>query len=225
MINGIIDGAIYQEKVTPIRDEDKMSAAAREQYALQREQMAKSAAQSGLFWDTQSNSWKYDIEKDPTYQRQVSILEKRQESKTEQGEKSEQEKKSGTTHNGLLEAPLRITFNSPVPEMNKDKTWKDIKKGADFEDDFTSDIIDSEDVGSGKHYSYHQLPSFVKRKIPNTLDKDKHFYMIDKDKDTGGWGFLTPNHYTVTIIPTKTATSDVKTEESGGINVDKSLGL
>lgn len=79
VIRGIVDNAIYNEEHRPVRDEGVMSASAREQYALQREQMTKSAAQNGLTWDANSRSWKYDMEKDPAYQRQKAIAEKKAE--------------------------------------------------------------------------------------------------------------------------------------------------
>lgn len=83
VLNGIIDGAITQESVKLVRDEGKMSADAREQYALQREQMTKSAAQQGLRWDPATKSWKYDIDIDPNYQRQEAILKKKAELKVD----------------------------------------------------------------------------------------------------------------------------------------------
>jgi hypothetical protein len=118
-------------------------------------------------------------------------------------------KKPTTTHDGLLEKPLRISFNSSMPERTEDGTWQDVDAGASFEEDYTSDIIEPENVGSGKHYTYSQLPSFVKRKIPANLDHNKHLYMINEDNDTGGLGLLTPNSYTVTIVPVKTTISNV----------------
>lgn len=75
VLNGIYTGIVYEESNKPIRDEGKMSAATKEQYALQREQMTKSAAQSGLTWDDQTKSWKYSIDKDPSVQRAIKLQE------------------------------------------------------------------------------------------------------------------------------------------------------
>lgn len=206
VLNGIIDGAVYAESIKPVRDEGKMSAAAREQYALQREQMAKSAAQSGLTWNDQTKSWVYDINKDPAYQRQNALAEKKAGLEKVEGNSST--KKPTTTRDGLLEKPLRISFNSSMPERTEDGKWQDVDAGASFEDDYTSDIIEPEDIGNGKHYTFEQLPSFVKRKIPANLDHNKHLYIINEDNDIGGLGLLTPNSYTVTIVPVKTTISN-----------------
>ena len=206
VLNGIIDGAVYAESIKPVRDEGVMSADAREQYALQREQMAKSAAQSGLTWDDQTKSWVYDINKDPAYQRQNALAEKKAGLEKVEGNSST--KKSTTTRDGLLEKPLRISFNSSMPERTEDGKWQDVDAGASFEDDYTSDIIEPENIGNGKHYTFEQLPSFVKRKIPANLDHNKHLYIINEDNDTGGLGLLTPNSYTVTIVPVKTTISN-----------------
>lgn len=210
VIRGIIDGAVYTESHNPQRDLGVPTASEEQGFALQREQMAKSAAQNGLFWNEKTNSWDYKIEKDPMYQRQNALAEKKAELKEAEGtDGTGGTKKPATTRDGLLEKPLRISFNSSMPARTEDgKKWVDVKAGADFEDDYTSDIIEPENVGSGKHYTYKQLPSFVKRKIPANLDYNKHLYIINEDNDTGGWGLLTPNRYTVTIVPVKTTISN-----------------
>lgn len=210
VINGMIDGAVYTESHNPQRDLGVLTESEKQEFALQREQMAKSAAQNGLFWNEKTNSWDYKIEKDPTYQRQNALAEKKAELEEAEGtDGTGGTKKSATTRDGLLEKPLRISFNSSMPARTEDgKKWVDVKAGADFEDDYTSDIIEPENVGSGKHYTYKQLPSFVKRKIPANLDYNKHLYIINEDNDIGGWGLLTPNRYTVTIVPVKTTISN-----------------
>lgn len=210
VIRGIIDGAVYTESHNPQRDLGVLTASEERNFDLQREQMAKSAAQSGLFWNEKTNSWDYKIEKDPMYQRQIALAKKKAELKEAGGtDGTGGTKKPATTRDGLLEKPLRISFNSSLPARTEDgKKWVDVKAGADFEKDYTSDIIEPGNVGSGKHYTFKQLPSFVKRKIPANLDRNKHLYIINEDNDTGGLGFLTPNKYTVTIVPVKTTVSN-----------------
>lgn len=91
VLNGIIDGAVYAESVKPVRDEGVMSASAREQYALQREQMQKNAAMAGLTWNTKTNSWDYDSRKDPKVAQAASIAEARAKNNSASG-------KSGTAY-------------------------------------------------------------------------------------------------------------------------------
>lgn len=73
ILNGIYNGIVYQESVKPVRDEGRMSAAAAEQYALQREQIAKSAAMQGLTWDENAKKWKFNLEDNVDYQKRRAL--------------------------------------------------------------------------------------------------------------------------------------------------------
>ena len=75
VLNGIIDGAVYAESIKPVRDEGVMSAAAKEQYALQREQMQKNAAMNGLTWNSDTKAWDYNPDKDPALKKATTIAE------------------------------------------------------------------------------------------------------------------------------------------------------
>ena len=83
VLNGIIDGAVYQENVKPVEDRGRISAGQAAQIALQREQMAKNAAMNGLTWNKQTKSWDYDINKDPSAQRRAEIERIKAQSKSE----------------------------------------------------------------------------------------------------------------------------------------------
>ena len=72
VIRGLIDGAIYQEKVNPVRDPGVMSAAERAADAraqahlqLQQDQFSLSTASSG--WEKVDGQWRYNIYKDPKH--------------------------------------------------------------------------------------------------------------------------------------------------------------
>ena len=204
IINGIIDGAISQESAKPIRDEGRMSAAQAASNALGWANHNESVRQHNLQMKMNGydpETGEYDPTKDQSVRKAAAIAAAKGS-----GSGGNNGTKDKTTRDGLLEKPVRITFNSSMPER-KDGKWADIKIGAAFEEDYTSENIELENVGEGKHYTYEQLPSFVKRKIPKSIDRNKHIYWINEDADTGGAGFLTPNHYTVTIVPMKTTIS------------------
>ncbi len=74
VINGMIDGAVYSEQHNPQRNLGVMTAAeqasdarAREGQAIQRESMNRQAAAQGLTWNASTNSFDYDIRKDPRH--------------------------------------------------------------------------------------------------------------------------------------------------------------
>ncbi len=66
IIRGMIDGMLYSEEHSQQRDYDMLTASEQKSLDLQRENMNRQAAASGLFWDENSKSYKYDITKDPS---------------------------------------------------------------------------------------------------------------------------------------------------------------
>ena len=77
VINGIIDGAIYKEESKPVEDRGKISAGQAASLALQKESMNRQAAAQGLVWN--GSSYVYDVNKDPSVQRQIEVAKKKQE--------------------------------------------------------------------------------------------------------------------------------------------------
>ena len=84
VINGMIDGAVYSEVHNPTRDLGVMTAAesaadarARESLNIQRESMNRQAAAQGLTWN--GKEFVYDVNKDPSLQKQIAILQKKKE--------------------------------------------------------------------------------------------------------------------------------------------------
>lgn len=63
--NGLYNGIVYKEDVKPVRDENKLSAAERTRFALQREQMNRNDAEKGLIYNPKTNTYTYDINRDP----------------------------------------------------------------------------------------------------------------------------------------------------------------
>ena len=70
VIRGLIDGAVYTESHNPQRDLGKLTKSEETSFDMQRQNMKRQAAASGLFWDEKSGSYKYDKDKDPVRQRQ-----------------------------------------------------------------------------------------------------------------------------------------------------------
>lgn len=78
IINGIADGAIYQRQSNMQRNLGQMTASelaadarARESQIIQRESMNRQAAAQGLTWNPSTNSFDYDIRKDPKYSKDL----------------------------------------------------------------------------------------------------------------------------------------------------------
>lgn len=74
VIRGLIDGAVYSEQHNPQRNLNVMTAAekasderSREGMAIQRESMNRQAAAQGLTWNSSTNSFDYDIRRDPRH--------------------------------------------------------------------------------------------------------------------------------------------------------------
>lgn len=72
VINGIIDGAVYQESHKPVRDEGVLSAAQKKSFALEQDRLNLSAASSGMVSDGKGN-WNYDSTKDPAIAKVVAV--------------------------------------------------------------------------------------------------------------------------------------------------------
>lgn len=168
VLNGIIDGAVYQESVKPVRDEGKMSASAAAQYALQREQMVKNAAMNGLTWDDQTKSWKYSIDKDPSAQKAIKLQELKGEQRAQNGGGSSGGK-SSTNRYTQLPKGVRIEWDDD-PEA----------EGATY----TSTELDSSPSAESKHagmaVTYDQLPQYAKDRVDAILgpegNVDLHMY-------------------------------------------------
>ena len=77
VINGMIDGAVYTESHNPTRDLGKLTQSEQTSFALQREGMNRQAAAQGLTWN--GKEYVYDVNKDPSVQKQIAVLEKRKE--------------------------------------------------------------------------------------------------------------------------------------------------
>lgn len=72
VINGIIDGAVYQEQHTPQRDLGKIDAATSEQLALSKKQLRMQAAASGMT-ENRDGSFTYNVDNDPSYLKAVEV--------------------------------------------------------------------------------------------------------------------------------------------------------
>ena len=72
VINGMIDGAIYQEQHSPQRDLGKLDAATSAQIALSNKQLRMQAAASGMA-ENKDGSFTYNAKNDPSYLRAVEV--------------------------------------------------------------------------------------------------------------------------------------------------------
>lgn len=69
--NGLYNGIVYKEDVKPVRDENKLSAAEKTRFALQREQMNREDAANGRVYNPRTNTYTYDINRDPEVSKMI----------------------------------------------------------------------------------------------------------------------------------------------------------
>lgn len=191
VINGMIDGAVYQENHSPQRDLGVLDAATNEQLKL-------SAASQGM--EKVNGRWQYNPIIDPQYQKAMVIAQLKQDAKGS--------KKSGNNtgssgsgnasqYQSLLEKGIRIKWNGD-----------EILKGIiDDPDDISIHNIDDTDYKServGKPVSYKELPDYIQTKIDNIIgsnvDEDNYVFYYKPYKSGG---LFNDTEAEVEIIPKK----------------------
>lgn len=180
VINGMIDGAVYQENHSPQRDLRVLDAATSEQLKL-------SAASQGI--EKVNGRWQYNPEIDPQYQKAVAVAKMKQDSK---------DTGSSDNSNGYdtkNKKSIQLTWHGNNPE----------DRNGEADDDVT--IKELEDGASlpGNPVKFDELPSFVKDKVQRAIggsntDFYRYYYKPFKQ---GAWGGIWDDTETeVAIIPT-----------------------
>lgn len=173
VINGMIDGAVYTESHNPTRDLGKLTRSEQASLDMQREQMNKSAAMNGLTWDNNTKSWVYDIEKDPSAQRQIAVQKWKNENKVKDSSsssgggssKSSSGKYPQNENTTVLEWDTSDrSDDATISVISKDSEAKDIKgvvaKRYDDLDERQKEEVDKAigDRGNYDEYEYYETP-------------------------------------------------------------------
>lgn len=185
VIRGLIDGAVYSEQHNPTRDLGKLTQSEQTSFNLQREGMNRQAAAQGLTWN--GKEYVYDVNKDPSVQKQIAVLEKRKElgigngnnttSTSSTGNSAKFPKanpqdlqkiliNNGTTSNGTILSgegedteikKVDMTASARYAPFYGDAWNNDVKNGFDVLDWETSAFDEKED--DAKPYKFSQLKS------------------------------------------------------------------
>lgn len=191
VINGMIDGAVYQENHSPQRDLGVMDAATSEQLKL-------SAASQGM--EKVNGRWQYNPIIDPQYQKAMVIAQLKQDakgSKKSGNNTGSSGSENASQYQSLLEKGIRIKWNGD-----------EILKGIiDDPDDISIHNIDDTDYKServGKPVSYEELPDYIQTKIDNIIgsnvDEDNYVFYYKPYKSGG---LFNDTEAEVEIIPKK----------------------
>ena len=184
VINGMIDGAVYQENHSPQRDLGVLDAATSEQLKL-------SAASQGMM--KIGNDYIYDPKIDPQYQKAVAVAQ------LKRGAKGSGSSGGGTAsqYQSLLNKGVRIKWNGD-----------EILDGIiDNPDDISIYNIDDTDYKServGKPVTYDELPEYIQTKVDNIIgsnaDEDNYIFYYKPYKSGG---ILNDTEAEIEIIPKK----------------------
>lgn len=211
VINGIIDGAVYSEKVNPVRDPGVMSAAERDSsargWASHNESVRQHNAQiamAGYTYNKDTKTWDYDPEKDVTLKKAKAVAGAKTNGRTSGG---------GTMKDTQTGGRVRFSWNGNNPGDTN----------GDADDDYTVEAVASDESSHpGTLYSYDRLPTYVKKAIaPLVGDGKQHLY--DYYFKPYEYGLFNDSEASVELVPRKIITqnrgsSNAGSSEDDGLN-------
>lgn len=197
VINGMIDGAIYQENHNPQRDLDVLTSAEnaqidmqRKQFNLSKSQLDAKAASMGYKVDDEGN-----LKIDPD--RMKALKDLKAASKGKSGSNDDNLDDGYTTKN---KKTLKLTWHGNNPN--------DVNGEAD--DDYTVEELEDEKELSGRPVSFNELPSFVQERVKKAIGggKTKLYRYYYQPFERGSWKFgkdssvWNDTEAEITIVPT-----------------------
>ena len=192
VINGMIDGAVYQENHNPQRDLGVLTQAEKSQLAMQQKQFNLSKSQL----DAKAASMGYRVDDNGNLQidpeRMKALQELKKSGKGKSGSNNDTLDDGYTTQN---KKAIKLTWNGNNP--------KDTNGEAD--DDYTATELKDGDSYSGKPVKYDELPFFVKEKVKRAIGSGKtslyRYYYTPFKAGGGPWNILNDTETEVTIVP------------------------
>lgn len=192
VINGMIDGAVYQENHSPQRDLGVMTPMEQNQIDMQQKQFNLSKFQL----DARAASMGYRIDDNGNLQIDPDRMKALKELKKSGKGTGSSGSGNASQYQSLLEKGIRIKWNG-------DEILKGI---TDDPDDISIHNIDDTDYKServGKPVSYEELPDYIQTKIDNIIgsnvDEDNYVFYYKPYKS----GFFNDTEAEVEIIPKK----------------------
>lgn len=195
VLNGIIDGAVYQESVKPVRDEGVMSAAQRASNALGWANHNESVRQHDMqiamagYKKDENGNWTYDPTRDVTLKKAQAVAAAK---RTKGGSGSSTMKDTQTG------GRVKFTWNGNNPADTN----------GDADDDYNVEAVASDDSNHpGVLYSYDRLPTYVKKAIaPLVGDGKQHLYDYYFQPYSGG--LFNDTEASVELVPRKIITQN-----------------
>lgn len=188
IINGIIDGAIYQEQHNPTRDANVLDAATRSQLDMQQKQFNLStiqldaqAAKAGYRVNDQGK-----LEIDPKRMQALKDLK-------QNGKNSSSSSSSSSEYGTQSSKAIKLSWHGDND--------KDLNGEAD--DDVTTSMLSDTDDLPGRPYDYDDLPTYVKDKVDKIIGNssvDYYTYYFQPFEK----GFFNDTEAEIAIIPNKT---------------------
>lgn len=206
VLNGIIDGSVYQEKVNPVRDPGVMSASERDSsargWAGHNESVRMHNLQLKMAGYDENGV--YHPENDQTLKKAEAVAKAKGSGSKGSG--------SSTMKDTQTNGRVRFTWNGNNPNDTN----------GDADDDYNVEAVANDDTKHpGVLYSYDRLPTYVKKAIaPLIGDGKQHLYNYYFKPYEGG--LFNDNEASVELVPRKVITqngnqgsSDSVSDESG----------
>lgn len=182
VINGIIDGAVFQQNDKPYRDEGRLSAGQAAELGFKKEARDFERQVSGWSYD-KDKGWEYDENNDIEFQRSAALTAlKKNNSSSSSGSNSGSG--SSTTRTPMRGA-TRISWSG---KYNDDTRIDD----PNYSRPSSRSLTDDEVQGKNNHYSggayeFEELPGYVREEVRKSIGKDgdvdNYVYYFD---DGGG---------------------------------------
>lgn len=182
VINGIIDGSVFQENDKPYRDEGRLSAGQAAELGFKEEARNFERQATGWIYDKEKG-WKYDENSDIEFQRSATLAAiKKNNSSSSSGSSSGSG--SSTTRTSMIKS-TRISWSG---KYNKDTRTND----SNYQRPSAKPLIDDDVQGKKNHYSgssytFDELPGYVQEEVMKAIGKDgdvdNYVYYFD---DGGG---------------------------------------
>ena len=195
VINGIIDGAVYQESVKPVRDENVLGVSDRIQLA-----------QQGYEW--KNGELIYNADKDPAVKRAKAIAEVKNNQGTGTGTGSNRGSGGSSSHHSQLDKRMKIEWVGDDPESSEEDA---VNIRPTFVEDDTEEL-------SGRLYNYDDLPEYAKKQVDEVIgydgaDADYYQYYFQPFER----GTFDDTEAVLEIVPRKIVTGNSSTGNDSGL--------
>lgn len=173
IINGMIDGAIYQENHSPQRDLGVLTQAERTADARQREQMELSAASNGF--ERVNGKWQYNPDVDPSLKKAIAVASIKAEASNKNGGSSRT-----SAYNTRNKQMTMVGATTGTKYRNSDKLDTERGFGTDIDMSTARALTDQEFTTIVDPVTGNIRNEYIKGAIGNGNLSDYEIYKIPK---------------------------------------------